>query len=113
MPRDGLSEYKDFGSSNDWHQRLLVMLEGARLWVRREEEANEPSPVQFVYISKIVKAAGQQPGGEPRLCFTVAPISSQEQVEAVFAPHKAQLVVGSFHFSIPLSFFDHTGATGE
>jgi hypothetical protein len=41
---DRLAEYKDFGSSNDWHQRLLVILEGARLWVRREEEAHEPSP---------------------------------------------------------------------
>ena len=65
MPAGRLTEYKDFASSDDWTRRLLVILQGAGLWVRREEGAHEPSPVQFVYISKILKSADQQSAGEP------------------------------------------------
>jgi hypothetical protein len=106
MPADRLSEYKDFATSEAWHRRLLTMLETAGLLVVQEEDAHEPSPVQYVYLSQMLEAAGQQPVGERRLCFTVAPICPQEKIEALFTPHKAELVSRSFRFRIPLSFFD-------
>jgi hypothetical protein len=101
-----LAEYKDFAASKEWHQRLLTMLETAGLFVRQEGDAHEPSPVQFVYVSQMVTAAGQQPVGERRLYFTVAPICPRDKLEALFAPHKAELVARAFLFRIPLSFFD-------
>jgi len=71
MPAHSLAEYQDFAASEEWHQRLLAMLETAGLWVRREEDSHKPSPVQFVYVSQVLKSAGQQPVGERHLCFTV------------------------------------------
>jgi hypothetical protein len=106
MLADRMAEYQDFATSDAWHQRLLIMLQTVGLLVLGEEDAHKPSPVQFVYISQMLKAAGQQPVGEQCLCFTVAPICPQEKIEALFAPHKAELVSRSFRFRIPLSFFD-------
>lgn len=106
MLADRLAEYQDFAASDTWHQRLLTMLDTAGLLVLGEEDAHKPSPVQFVYVAQMLTAAGQQPVGEHCLCFTIAPICSQEKVEALFAPHKAELVSRSFRFRIPLSFFD-------